>query len=748
MRTRFARIIRQWRMPPGLLYRKVKRHLSVAARRRFERWGGRLQATFHRRVPDGLLASYFHCFEKTSSVGISQQQAIVTNLHMEHRFDLLGTGWVRVGYGRQCQGFGGYRYVSARFPEPDSEGEWLSARINKANLGESKRIWRLVDVAYEPIDWQLDFKSGYRWKDSTWYLDIVIPSYCPGADIKVPWELARCQHLPQLALAYAVGNHGHIENKDRYLREFRNQILDFLANNPPRYGVNWRCTMDVAIRATNWLLAYDLFIAAGGQFDKDFKELFCRSAREHAIHIVGNLEWSESGRSNHYLSNVVGLLALAVYLPRNIETVAWAGWSLREFVLEVEGQFDADGCNREGSTSYHRLSAEMAIYGTALACRLLRREPGVVTAGMRGVPGLFGWGGRPRAVLDRIERELAEGDLPAWFWHRLQGMGKFIVAISKPNRCVPQIGDNDSGRFVKIHSVIDRRTVASAREHYANLDGFRELPDSASYPTELVLNHQHLVDALTAFFDDDEFLTSGSGYRLETKILTNIAGSGPRKLTDDTNPCRIGQTGDFSRYIAAFDNAPTTCRQSYEFVLPDGLTVRRLSAIGFEEFGLFVLRGEGLYAAFRCGPREQYGQGSHLHHDQLSLELVVQGVDLVLDPGSYVYTPLPEKRNAYRGLRAHFAPWPASEMCDSVSDELFVFRNIYRAECLYFQEDGMVGRHFGFAGATYRMVNVERNLLVVRDFSESIPLQRCSFEGQPPLFVGLPFSDRYGGLLR
>ncbi|MEZ7879117.1 MAG: hypothetical protein QMC11_02655, partial [Rhodospirillales bacterium] len=71
----------------------------------------------------------------------------------------------------------------------------------------------------------------------------------PGVDIKIPWELARLQHLPQLALAYSD------QRSQNLVDEFQNQTLDFMSANPPRYGVNWVCTMDVAIRAANLILA-------------------------------------------------------------------------------------------------------------------------------------------------------------------------------------------------------------------------------------------------------------------------------------------------------------------------------------------------------------------------------------------------------------------------------------------------------------------------------------------------------------
>jgi hypothetical protein len=40
--------------------------------------------------------------------------------------------------------------------------------------------------------------------------------------------------------------------------------------------------------------------------------------------------------------------------------------------------------------------------------------------------------------------------------------------------------------------------------------------------------------------------------------------------------------------------------------------------------------------------------GGHAHNDQLSFELSLGGTRLVVDPGTYVYTPLPAERNRFR----------------------------------------------------------------------------------------------------
>src|SRR5262249_15157276 len=153
-------------------------------------------------------------------------------------------------------------------------------------------LWDLVDPTYVPIDWACDFISGYRWPSDAWFMNCKY-GHQLGVDPKVPWELARMQHLPTLVWAYTLARAGAagFRPADEYVREFRNEVLDFQASNPPRFGINWRCTMDVGIRIANWLTTYDLFLAQGATFDASFEAALCRSAVEHGRYIVGHLEW-------------------------------------------------------------------------------------------------------------------------------------------------------------------------------------------------------------------------------------------------------------------------------------------------------------------------------------------------------------------------------------------------------------------------------------------------------------------------
>ncbi len=96
------------------------------------------------------------------------------------------------------------------------------------------------------------------------HISRIVISYPDGSDIKVPWELSRFQHLPLLAAAH------RLSGDERYLDEIGAQLEYWIAANPVEIGVNWACTMDVAIRAANWVAA--LAMCADGRRGRPWLE--------------------------------------------------------------------------------------------------------------------------------------------------------------------------------------------------------------------------------------------------------------------------------------------------------------------------------------------------------------------------------------------------------------------------------------------------------------------------------------------
>jgi hypothetical protein len=246
------------------------------------------------------------------------------------------------------------------------------------------------------IDWSRDFKSGRRWpmRQSS----LLRVSYDDGSDVKVPWELSRFQHLPLLAAADELDEVGA-------------QLESWIAANPVELGVNWTTTMDVAIRAANWVAA--LALSADRAAAEPWFERTLESLLLHGRFIRKHLEWSEA-RGNHYLSDVVGLLPVAALFFGSREGRDWAQWAAGELVSEMEHQVRSDGAAHEASTSYHRLVTELFVCGTQAADAL--------------VPG----------------------SIPDWYRERLDLMLAFVRDYTRPDGLAPQIGDADDGRFLPL----------------------------------------------------------------------------------------------------------------------------------------------------------------------------------------------------------------------------------------------------------------------------------------------------------
>jgi hypothetical protein len=736
MRKRLA-IIR--RLPPKAVIRRAVDLVGRRAGATIRRQSDRQRSTYCDDAPEGGLFRLIGAMPRDMLRAASGWIAPAAALYRGHHFDVLGSGWLKNSYGMACRGIEGHRYPQAPAVDADSDGNWLLHRINAANRATSQKIWRLVDAGYQPIDWQLDVKSGYRWRESQWAADAPI-GHRPGVDVKLPWELARMQHLAVLAWAYGLaedGDDGLSPARD-YLAEFRNQVLDFIAANPPRFGVNWRCTMDVAIRAANWVVAYELFRSLGAAFDEAFTSVLTASLVDHGRHIVKHLEFYPEGRGNHYLADVAGLAFIAAILPRSGETDAWLAFAAQELLAETEYQFGADGANFEASTSYHRLSAEMVVFASALLVGLPAEKRAALAAADCG------------ALRTRPSRRLAgKREFPdAQFFARVALAAEFSRAVTKPSGCVAQIGDNDSGRFLKLHPVFRARSAAEARLFYANLDGYDALAEDAVYLDEETLDHRPLIAAIGTLVDDGDLVAFAGGPWMDAAVVAALCGGRAGiAASQATNDAML--PGDHAHGADAAASIAGPAR-TIEIVAPGGDLRRGLRRQAFPDFGLWIFRSDRLFLAIRCGAIGHAGRGAHAHNDQLAIELTIDGEDWLADPGSYLYTAFPRLRNAYRSVLAHFAPESGKREPGRLDLGDFWLGDEAQARCLAFHDGRFVGEHRGYGKPVRRTITLGGTSIKIHDSGEPLgadtSLVRCV--GRRELAarfpIAVPFSPGYG----
>ncbi len=81
-----------------------------------------------------------------------------------------------------------------------------------------------------------------------------------------------------------------------------------------------------------------------------------------------------------------------------------------------------------------------------------------------------------------------------------------------------------------------------------------------------------------------------------------------------------------------------------------------LKSAAFKDAGAYIMRGDGEHVFIDAGPVGMAGRGGHGHNDCLSFAASLDGVSLIVDPGSYVYTADYEARNRFRATAAHNTP--------------------------------------------------------------------------------------------
>lgn len=343
--------------------------------------------------------------------------------YLRHEFDILGSGWRRVHYGMNALGFLGKNYS-------DVSMSWqrLLATMPPAVRENSERIMDLAKAlvpGYEPIDWHIDIRSGYRSELQPG--NKIAYGKVEGVDLKVTGDMSRCYALPQLAIAWRE------TNDNRFRDEAIAQMLDWLAANPTGVGPGWRANMNVAIRVVNWITALDLLfdgVAPADSRHRNALDLIEESLRAHLHSIAANLEFAEGQyHPNHYIANLIGLLSVS---GRTRETEpsapAWERLAWRELRVEIQRQVAEDGVDFEGSTAYHAFVLEMLTSGILLSAR---------AAGKRTAAEQRAW----------LEKQLGSAGASA-----LQKMFVVLQALTPPSGLLPLVGDNDSGRLVYLES--------------------------------------------------------------------------------------------------------------------------------------------------------------------------------------------------------------------------------------------------------------------------------------------------------
>ena len=521
--------------------------------------------------------------------------------------------------------------------------------INHQNKKVSKTILKKIKKNYKILDWQKDFKSNYRWDENKLSRRLNFMNI-PRADIKLPWEFSRMQHTTQMAIYAAKIKKINFNKSKEIFEEFKNQILDFISSNPPEYGANWICTMDVSIRISNLLIAKDIFNSIGFVFSTEQESIFKNTLADHRKFILKNLEYS-SYRNNHYLSNICALAVIAKYHQQDLFSDNLIAFVSQELNKEIFIQFNEDGSNIEGSTSYHKFSLEMILYATSFilsfeASRLKKIKKNIKSNYIK--TSLFSPKlNKKNFKIYKINNRYFENEFlslfPERYFERLLKMFNFFLKTTTNSKQIIQVGDNDSGKFFNFTPIFYNKKInnISKKDYFENREYAKYIFDLASswglYKKDNSDKHVTFESFLT------KLLLKKVKFKKNIKLFLNDS------LTNFNYKTNLKELKKNILKNKQFNE------NKYEFHFEKKFT-RNIKFNYFEDFGIFIWRNENFFFSLRAINKYDKKYTSHYHFDQISNILILNNRNIICDPGTYSYNGNIELRNFYRSYIAHFSP--------------------------------------------------------------------------------------------
>ena len=266
-------------------------------------------------------------------------------------------------------------------------------------------------------DWHFDPVSGKRSPLLHWTRISELSSEVTG-DKKIIWELNRHQYFATLGQAY------WLSNDEKYAVTFVEHIESWMDKNPPKKGVNWLSSLEIAFRSISWIWAF-YFFKDSPNFTPDLFVRMLKYLYSNGRHIETYLSTYYSPNT-HLTGEALGLYFLGTYLPEMEDSARWKRDGYQILIDALEFQVRPDGSYCEQSSHYLR-------YTTDFYCNLL------------------------------LLLCLAKAEVDPKLLTKLNQLFNYMLHITQPSGEAPNFGDDDGGRFY----FLDDQPVTDFRPMFA-----------------------------------------------------------------------------------------------------------------------------------------------------------------------------------------------------------------------------------------------------------------------------------------